>query len=64
MDEDLPAEYYEQIAREQAESTAPGSGSNGGSGSGGDPGIRICPHCTFENTHSGTDCEMCLLPLQ
>ncbi|KAJ8517029.1 hypothetical protein ONZ45_g5716 [Pleurotus djamor] len=26
-------------------------------------GIRICPHCTFENDHGGTDCEVCGLPL-
>ncbi|KAF8649760.1 hypothetical protein AX16_005527 [Volvariella volvacea WC 439] len=25
--------------------------------------IRICPHCTYENTHSRSDCDMCMLPL-
>ena len=59
MDEDLPAEYYEQIAREQAEGAAAAGGGGGDTA----PGIRICPHCTFENTHSGTDCEICGLPL-
>jgi len=24
---------------------------------------RVCPHCTFENAHSGNDCEVCGLPL-
>ena len=25
--------------------------------------IKICPHCTFENTSDSTDCEVCGLPL-
>ena len=54
MDDDIPPELYDQIARE--------SGSGGGSG-GGSSNIRICPHCTFENTHGGSDCEICSLPL-
>lgn len=49
MDEDIPRELYEQFAQE-----ATGSGAGG---------IRICPHCTFENTHGDTDCEVCGLPL-
>ena len=48
MDEDIPPELYDQFAQ-------------GASGSGG--AIKICPHCTFENTHSGSDCEVCGLPL-
>jgi nuclear protein localization family protein 4 len=24
---------------------------------------RVCPHCTFENSHGGNDCEVCGLPL-
>jgi nuclear protein localization protein 4 homolog len=24
---------------------------------------RVCPHCTYVNTHSGNDCEVCGLPL-
>ncbi|KAJ2927148.1 hypothetical protein H1R20_g9921, partial [Candolleomyces eurysporus] len=50
MDEDIPPEVFDQIA---ADNAASGSG----------PGIRICPHCTFENTHAGSDCEVCGLPL-
>jgi nuclear protein localization family protein 4 len=57
MDEDLPPELLEQIAA--AERAA--GGDDAGVGGGG--GIRICPHCTFENTGAGTDCEVCGLPL-
>ncbi|KAL1741076.1 hypothetical protein HDZ31DRAFT_67283 [Schizophyllum fasciatum] len=49
MDEDIPPEVYDQIAASEAQ------------GSGGGP--RICPHCTFENYHGGSDCEVCGLPL-
>lgn len=49
MDDDIPQEVFDQIAAEEA---ARGSS-----------GIRICPHCTFENSHGGTDCEVCGLPL-
>lgn len=52
MEEDIPPEIFDQIAREQQQS---GSVSRGN--------IRICPHCTFENNHSGGDCEVCGLPL-
>lgn len=31
----------------------------GGAGAG---GAHICPHCTFENDHSG-DCDVCGLPM-
>jgi nuclear protein localization family protein 4 len=58
MDEDLPPELLEQIAA--AERAAGGDDAGGGGGGG---GIRICPHCTFENTGAGTDCEVCGLPL-
>lgn len=51
--DDIPQDVFDQIARDNA---------GGGAASGG-AGIRICPHCTFENTHGGTDCEMCSLPL-
>jgi nuclear protein localization protein 4 homolog len=54
MDEDIPSDLFHQIAAQQVH------GANGGPGS---SGIMICPHCTFENTHSGTDCEVCGLPL-
>ena len=50
MDEDIPSEFLEQITPQ-------------GGGGGALSGIRICPHCTFENTHSGNDCEVCGLPL-
>jgi len=50
MDDDIPPEIFDQIAE------AGGSGSGRG-------GTRICPHCTFENSHGGTDCEVCGLPL-
>ncbi|KDR84851.1 hypothetical protein GALMADRAFT_233283 [Galerina marginata CBS 339.88] len=53
MHDDIPPEVYDQIAAEEA---AARSG-------GGSPGIRVCPHCTFENVHGGTDCEVCGLPL-
>ncbi len=49
--DDIPPEVFDQIARESG--GAPSGASN----------VRICPHCTFENTHSGTDCEICGLPL-
>lgn len=46
---DIPQEIFDQIAAE--ESTRGGRST------------RICPHCTFENDHSGSDCEVCGLPL-
>ncbi|KAF9452572.1 polyubiquitin-tagged protein recognition complex, Npl4 component [Macrolepiota fuliginosa MF-IS2] len=52
MDGDIPQEIFDQIA---AESAASGGGSSAG--------ISICPHCTFENSHGGHDCEVCGLPL-
>ncbi|KAH9945623.1 polyubiquitin-tagged protein recognition complex Npl4 component [Amylocystis lapponica] len=52
FDEDIPQEIFDQIARE--------GGSGGG---GGGSNVRVCPHCTFENTHGGGDCEVCGLPL-
>jgi nuclear protein localization family protein 4 len=55
MDEDLPPELIEQLAA--ADRAAAGDASGAG-------GIRICPHCTFENPPGGgTDCEVCGLPL-
>lgn len=36
----------------------------GGGGGGGVGGSTVCPHCTFENEHSGGDCDICGLPLQ
>lgn len=53
MDEEIPPEIFDQI-RESEMATAGGSVSSR---------IRICQYCTFENTHDGTDCEVCGLPL-
>ena len=47
MPDDIPPELYVEFAR---------GGAGGGS-------IKTCPHCTFENTHGGSDCEVCGLPL-
>ena len=60
MDSDIPQEVLDQIAAEEA---SHGGVSRGSGGSGTSSGIRICPHCTFENVHSGSDCEVCGLPL-
>ncbi|KAH8120614.1 polyubiquitin-tagged protein recognition complex, Npl4 component, partial [Phellopilus nigrolimitatus] len=51
--DDLPQEIRNQIA--EMEGHAPAAGTN--------TGVRVCPHCTFENNHGGTDCEICGLPL-
>ena len=62
MDSDIPQEVLDQIAAEEAShGGVDGDGGSGGNGT--SSGIRICPHCTFENVHSGTDCEVCGLPL-
>ncbi|KAJ7101003.1 NPL4 family-domain-containing protein [Mycena crocata] len=58
MDEDIPQEVFDQIAAEEAAARG-----NGGDGGGSSAGIRVCPHCTFENAHGGTDCDVCGLPL-
>jgi nuclear protein localization protein 4 homolog len=52
MDEDIPPEIFDQI-RESELAFGGGVSSN----------IRVCQYCTFENTHNGTDCEVCGLPL-
>ncbi|KPV77506.1 uncharacterized protein RHOBADRAFT_31231 [Rhodotorula graminis WP1] len=39
-------------------------GADAGAGAAGDDGIKVCPHCTFENgPGAGQDCEVCGLPL-
>ncbi|KAH8086644.1 polyubiquitin-tagged protein recognition complex Npl4 component [Cristinia sonorae] len=58
MDEDIPPEILEQIAREEEAARAAAGGADSPVGN-----IRICPHCTFENSHGGGDCEVCGLPL-
>lgn len=49
---DIPPEAYD----------AAGDVSMGGDG-GGSGGATVCPHCTFENSHSDGDCDICGLPL-
>jgi nuclear protein localization protein 4 homolog len=61
MDSDIPQEVLDQIAADVVSHADAGRGSSGGSGT--SSGIRVCPHCTFENSHGGTDCEVCGLPL-
>ncbi|KAI0734006.1 polyubiquitin-tagged protein recognition complex Npl4 component [Fomitopsis betulina] len=56
MDEDIPPEVFDQIARE--------SGGQGDGFAAGGANERVCPHCTFVNAHGGSDCEICGLPLQ
>ncbi|KIK26619.1 hypothetical protein PISMIDRAFT_265078 [Pisolithus microcarpus 441] len=51
-DQDIPPEVFDQIAAEEAASREVRTSR-----------IKICPHCTFENDHSGSDCEVCGLPL-
>lgn len=55
IDEDIPQDVFDQIAAEEA------AGRGGPSGA--SSGIKICPHCTFENPPGETDCEVCGLPL-
>ncbi|KAI0374534.1 polyubiquitin-tagged protein recognition complex Npl4 component [Pilatotrama ljubarskyi] len=54
MDTDIPPDVFDQIARQEEAARGTSSGT----------GVRICPHCTFENTHGGSDCEVCGLPLE
>ncbi|KAH7883805.1 NPL4 family-domain-containing protein [Phlebopus sp. FC_14] len=53
VDEGIPQEVLDQIAAEEAAHTSRGPASS----------VRICPHCTFQNEHGGSDCEVCGLPL-
>ncbi|KAH9178915.1 polyubiquitin-tagged protein recognition complex Npl4 component [Lactarius sanguifluus] len=50
---DIPPELFDEIP----------ASTRGGSDGGGTSGGRVCPHCTFENTHNGNDCDVCGLPL-
>lgn len=67
-DDELPQEVRDQIAQMEAQDAAAASNTGqapaedvemGGTAG----GIKICPHCTFENTHGAGDCEVCGLPL-
>lgn len=51
MDDDIPPELFDGVA-------TPAHGDGRPSAN-----VRVCPHCTFENTNSGNDCEVCGLPL-
>jgi len=51
MDDDIPPELFDEV-------TTPDHGNSRPSAN-----VRVCPHCTFENTNSGNDCEVCGLPL-
>ena len=51
MEDDIPPELFD-------EATTPDRGNGRSSAN-----VRVCPHCTFENTNSGNDCEVCGLPL-
>jgi nuclear protein localization family protein 4 len=54
MQEEIPSDLFDEIAAENGQySRAPNSSRM----------TRVCPHCTFENSHSGTDCDVCGLPL-
>jgi nuclear protein localization family protein 4 len=53
MDEEIPPEIFDQIRESEMASGGGGTSSR----------IRICQYCTVENTHDGTDCEVCGLPL-
>ncbi|KIK62280.1 hypothetical protein GYMLUDRAFT_72882 [Collybiopsis luxurians FD-317 M1] len=64
LDEDIPQDILDQIAAQEAAEAAGGSGPGSGVASGtGTPGMKTCPHCTFENEARRTDCEVCGLPL-
>ncbi|KAF8845303.1 polyubiquitin-tagged protein recognition complex, Npl4 component [Paxillus ammoniavirescens] len=54
MDDEIPQDVFDQIAAEEA--------ARGGR-SGGSSRVKVCPHCTFENDHGSSDCEVCGLPL-
>ena len=58
----IPAEVFDQIAAEEAAARGSGTSSEPTPAEGGS-GVKICKYCTFQNTHSGGDCEVCGLPL-
>ncbi|KAI0793281.1 NPL4 family-domain-containing protein [Abortiporus biennis] len=79
LDKVLKTDSWETLMTFARESAPPTTRPSSGTPAGGDhamdedippefleqniPGIRICPHCTFENTGTGSDCEICGLPL-
>ena len=52
----LPSQAFDDLGI-----NSPAGGSSGGVG--GDGGPRVCPHCTFVNEGTGSDCDICGLPL-
>jgi nuclear protein localization family protein 4 len=58
FDADIPQDVLDRIAAEQAASRE-----DTDSMANADVGVRVCPHCTFENPPGGSDCEVCGLPL-
>jgi nuclear protein localization protein 4 homolog len=58
MDEDIPPEVFDQIAAEEAARLGAGPSNEAIHRN-----TKVCPHCTFENSDGGTDCEVCGLPL-
>ncbi|KAG8959970.1 nuclear protein localization protein 4 [Tulasnella sp. 419] len=55
-DADIPPELFDAI-------DIPPDTGFGSSGGAGGSGVKVCPHCTFENPSSNVDCEVCGLPL-
>ncbi len=51
MDDDIPPELFDEVATPAHGDSRPSAN------------VRVCPHCTFENTNGGNDCEVCGLPL-
>ena len=51
LHEDIPPELFDDVA-------SPAHREGGASAS-----VRVCPHCTYENTDGGNDCDVCGLPL-
>jgi nuclear protein localization family protein 4 len=61
-DFDIPAEVFDQIAAEEAAARGTSGTSSEAAPTEGGSRVKICQYCTFQNTHSGTDCEVCGLP--
>lgn len=65
-DIDVPPESASASGANTAAGAGHGDVAMDGSGAAAAPGgMRVCPHCTFENPPGGgQDCEVCGLPLQ